>query len=235
MFRCNRDGMLEYSEITGMNPAKENEFNLDNEQNYLEENITYFIKPGRDNTGDTLRLAGERAKARGVNKIVLASTRGDTARLAAEHFDGTGIKLIVVPHQYGFRETQQFPKELIPELEQQGHRVHFGTDLLLTDDFYSMSTPSIMSTILRTFCQGIKVCHEILLMATDSGCVDIGEKVIVIAGTGRGADTAVVAIASSSKKLYELHVTEIICKPLETRSWAAGTKPTPDQGSQKTQ
>jgi tetratricopeptide (TPR) repeat protein len=57
----------------------------------LEEKIIYFEAPGRRNTEETLRLVAERAKARGINKIVLASTRGDTARLAAERFTGTGV------------------------------------------------------------------------------------------------------------------------------------------------
>jgi len=193
----------------------------------LEEKIIYFETPGRRNTEETLRLVAERAKARGISKIVLASTRGDTARLAAERFAGTGIKMVVVPHQYGFYGEQRFPVELVSYLEQQGHRVHFGTMLFHTDNFYGMRAPSVMATLLRTFCQGMKVCVEIILMAVDGGCVAAGEKVIAVTGTGRGADTAVIAIAAPSSKLNELHITEIICKPLETRSWpATATFPT---------
>jgi uncharacterized protein len=81
--------------------------------------------------------------------------------------------------------------------------------------------------ILRTFCQGMKVVHEILLMATNGGCVADGEKVIVVTGTGRGADTAVVAIAAPSTRLYDLHITEIICKPLQSQSWSITGEPTP--------
>jgi len=204
----------------------------------LEEKITYFETPGRDNTEDTLRLAAERARDRGISKIVLASTRGDTARLAIERFAGTNIKMVVVPHQYGFDETPRFPAELIPELEQKGHCFQSGTMLFHTDVFYGVRTPSVMATILRTFCQGIKVCFEIILIAVDGGRVAPGEKVIAVAGTGRGADTAVVAIAASSSKLSDLHITEIICKPLETRSWPAGSRPPadiirPDSASQQ--
>ena len=134
---------------------------------------------------------------------------------------GTGIKLVVVPHQYGFmRSGQAFPKDLIPELEQQGHRVYFGTMLFHTDDLYGTRIPAVMAMLLRTICQGMKVVHEILLMAANGGCVESGEKVIVITGTGRGADTAVVAIAAPSTRLFDLHITEIICKPLETKSWS---------------
>ncbi len=66
----------------------------------MEERITYFDTPGRENTEETLRLAVERARARGISKIVLASTRGDTARLAADYLAGANMKMVVVPHQY---------------------------------------------------------------------------------------------------------------------------------------
>ena len=191
----------------------------------MEEKITYFEKIGPENTEETLRLAAERAKARGITKIVLASTRGDTARLAAERLAGTGIKLVVVPHQIGFMGDRKFSEELVPELEQKGHRVHFGTMLFHTEGFYGINTPSVMAIVLRTICQGIKVCVEISLMATDGACIDPGEKIIAVAGTGRGADTAVVATAAPSTRLHELHITEIICKPLETKSWPAGARP----------
>jgi uncharacterized protein len=201
----------------------------------MKETIVYFEEPGQQNTQETLDLALARARARGIKKIVLASTRGETALLASNIFARAGIKMIVVPHQYGFRPGgQSFPEELIPELEQQGHRVYFGTMLFHTDDLYGTRVPSVLAMMLRTFCQGMKVIHEILLMATNGGCVTAGEKVIVIAGTGRGADTAVVAIAAPSNRLHELHITEIICKPLETHSWSLAERPAPPPEVKKT-
>jgi hypothetical protein len=200
-------------------------------RSFLEEQIVYFEKAGRRNTEDTLRLVAERARARGINKIVLASTRGNTARLAAEQFAGSEVKLVVIPHQYGFLETfgytQRFSPELVSELEQQGHRVHFGTMPFHTDDFYGTRVPQVMATLLRTFCQGMKVCVEIILMAVDGGHVPIGEEIVAVTGTGRGADTAVVAIAAPSTSLSDLHITEIICKPLQTKSWPAGATTRP--------
>jgi len=52
------------------------------------------------------------------------------------------------------------------------------------------------------------------MMACDGGCVDIGEKVIAVAGTGSGADTAVLATAAPSTKITSLRIHEIICKPI---------------------
>lgn len=191
----------------------------------MEDKITYFETFGMENTETTLRLALERAKARGINTIVLASTRGETARRACELYIGTGIKLVVVPHQYGFGESQRFPKELTAELEKKGHEVYFGTMLFHQDAFYGEKAPSLIATVLRTFCQGMKVCVEIILMAVNGGCVPAGEKVIAISGTGRGADTAIVATAAASNKFHDFHVTEIICKPLETRTRPIGEAP----------
>ena len=183
----------------------------------MEEKIIYFEKPGTENTDETLRISIERAKARGVRKIVLASTRGDTAKQAAGLLADSGIKMIVVPHQYGFMSGQHFPPELVKALEEKGHVVHFGTMLFHTDIFYGSNTPRIMANLLRTFCQGMKVVVEIIFMAADAGHLEQGEEVVVVTGTGRGADTAVVALASTSTKLQELHITEIICKPLQTK------------------
>jgi hypothetical protein len=182
----------------------------------MEEKIVYFEQPGIENTEATLKLAAERAKARGIKKIVVASTRGEVAKQAAKLWAKTGIKMVVVPHQFGFI-GMKFPPELVAELEKQGHTVHFGTMLFHTDHLYGMNTPTIMANLLRTFCQGMKVCVEILMMATDGGKVDVGEQVVVVSGSGRGADTAVVAIAASSTHLADLHITEIICKPFQTK------------------
>ena len=181
----------------------------------MEEKIVYFEKPGVGNTEETLRLAVERAQARGIKKIVLASTRGDTARLAAERLAGTGITMTVIPHQYSGGREQRFPLELKESLEKQGHHVHFATSLFATENLYGSPIPRVMAFLLRTFSQGMKVCVEMMLMVVDGGFVASGEQVIAISGSGRGADTAIVAIAASSRNLPDLHIMEIICKPLQ--------------------
>jgi hypothetical protein len=180
----------------------------------MEEKIIYFERPGNENTADVMRLVKERAQARRIKKVVVASTRGETARAAAKALEGTSLHLVVIPWQYGFRDTQPFPPELVAQLREKGHRVHFGTMLFHTEDLYGNRTPQVMANLLRIFGQGIKVCVEIIMMACDGGCVDVGEKAIVVAGTGAGADTAIVATASPSTKMTGLRVHEIICKPL---------------------
>ena len=103
------------------------------------------------NTEETLRLSIERCKARGINKMVLASTKGDTARIAAQKLAGTGITMVVIPHMYGFGPGQRFPQELVKDLQKQGHAVHFATNLFHTEELYGSSTPRVMAFLLRTF------------------------------------------------------------------------------------
>lgn len=191
----------------------------------MEKKIVYFEKPGPSNTEEALHLAIREAKERGLTKMLLASTRGVTARLAADMVAQTNIHLIVVPHQFGFTETQRFPGELVAQLRAAGHQVHFGTMLFHTEGFHGSGAPEGMAMVLRTVCQGLKVAVEIVLMTADAGLVTQGEEVVVVTGTGRGADTAVVALASTSNRLHDLHITEILCKPLATKSWARGTTP----------
>lgn len=180
----------------------------------MERTTVYFEELSPENTGATLSLALARAKALGVKRIVLASTTGATARAAMDHFAGQGIRLVVVPHQHGFREGKHpFPEELIAALRGAGHDVHFGTMLFHTSSLYGNDTPSVMANLLRCFSQGVKVCVEIVLMATDAGLLAPRERVIAVAGTARGADTALVMEAASSQHLKLLRVNELICKP----------------------
>ncbi len=193
----------------------------------IEKKIVYFEtgEPGHENTEVTLDLAVGEAQKRGITKIVLASTTGETAQMAAARVAGTGITLIVIPHQFGFTRSQRFPQDLVAELQQQGHRVHFGTMLFHTDNLYGSGTSEAMAIVLRTICQGMKVCVEIVLMAADGGLVAKGEEIIAVSGTHRGADTAVVALASTSRALHDLHITEVLCKPFQTKSYRRGALP----------
>ena len=181
----------------------------------MENKVIYFEGLGPENTDVTFRLVQERLKSLGVKKLVLASTTGATAGKAMDFFKGQDIKLIVVPHQYDFRRDKNpFPQELVETLRASGHQVHFGTMLFHTDDLYGTSIPTIMANLLRCFSQGVKVCFEIVLMTTDAGLLDSGERVIAVAGTGKGSDTALVVQAASTQHIRNLRINEIICKPL---------------------
>jgi hypothetical protein len=181
----------------------------------LESKTVYFEGMDPGNTDITFKLVQERARALQIKKIVLASTTGATARKAMDFFKDDGMQLIVVPHQWDFhRPVNLFPPELVKTLREAGHEVHFGTMLFHTDNLYGSTAPTLMANLLRCFSQGAKVCFEIVLMATDAGLLTSQERVIAIAGTGRGSDTAMVMQAASSQHFNKVRVNEILCKPL---------------------
>jgi hypothetical protein len=52
-------------------------------------------------------------------------------------------------------------------------------------------------------------------MALGAGLIPYGKDVIAIAGTGAGADTAVVVRPAHSRQFFETRVREVICKPTD--------------------
>jgi hypothetical protein len=50
-------------------------------------------------------------------------------------------------------------------------------------------------------------------MAADAGLVSAGDPCIAVAGTGRGADTAMVVTPVHAQQFFDLRVMEILAKP----------------------
>lgn len=185
----------------------------------MEGKIVYFENTGHENTEEVLRIAKERADELGIKTILVASTRGDAAARAVEVFEG--VKVVAVSHSAGFREpnTQQFTEENRKKVESKGGIIlttthaFAGVDRALRLKFNTIALSEIIANVLRIFGQGMKVVCEIAVMAADAGLVRTDEDVIVIAGTGRGADTAVVLKPVNSMNFFDLRVEEILCKP----------------------
>lgn len=179
----------------------------------------YFEKPGPRNTAQTLRIAKRRADDLGIGTVLVASTRGRTGAQAAEVFHG--YELIVVSHSTGFSEpnTQELTKENRVAIEAAGATVltcqhaFGGVNRAVRKKLGTYLTDEIIAYTLRTFGEGTKVCAEIALMSADAGLVSAGEPCIAVAGTGRGADTAVVLKPANAQQFFDLRVMEILAKP----------------------
>jgi hypothetical protein len=175
----------------------------------------YFKSGGKENTDSTLEIAKEYADNNNIENIVVASTTGFTATEAAKMFKDKN--LIIVTHVTGFKEDnqQQFPEELRKKLESQGVKVlttaHAmgGLNRLVED-----SVGSIIANTLRMFCQGVKVAVEIGAEAVDAGLIRTSEDAICIAGTGRGADTALVIEPANSRNLFDMRIKKVLAKPV---------------------
>lgn len=185
----------------------------------MESKTVYFANPGSENTEAVLRIARQRAEELGIKNIVVASTRGDTAVRAMDAFHG--LRVIVVSHVTGLREPnlQEFTEENRKIVESKGGVIltaahaFSGVSRALRTKFNTVTIGDIIANTLRVFGDGVKVACEIALMAADAGLVRTDEDVIAIAGTSRGADTAIVLRPVNSHDFFDLKVKEILCKP----------------------
>jgi hypothetical protein len=202
----------------------------------VKRSTVYFEKPGKENTGETLKVALEAAKERGIDTVLISSTSGWTALEALKVFEGSGLNLIIVTHQTGYRQpgVQLMPPETREKLEKAGAVVHTGTDVLTGGVEVGMSrqrpprtepqegrlpyivppVSTIVAHTLRLFSQGVKVCVEIAMMAADAGIIPVDKPVVSVAGSHAGADTAMVITPASSNRMRDMKLHEIIAKPL---------------------
>lgn len=184
-----------------------------------EKKIIYYPAPGEGNTEKTLKAAKARADELGIRNIVISSTRGGTGLAAAEVFKG--YNLVVVTHVAGFREPGkiEMSDETVEEIKKKGGKVlttvhaFGGVASAIQKKFDTLESGLLISNVLRMFGQGMKVTVETIIMAADAGLLPMDEDVVSIAGTGRGADTAIVAKPAHSSQMFDLFVKEIISKP----------------------
>jgi len=50
-------------------------------------------------------------------------------------------------------------------------------------------------------------------MATDAGLIPVNKDIVAIAGTGRGADTALRIKPANASRFFDLRIREVIAKP----------------------
>ena len=183
----------------------------------MEGQILYFERAGKRNTEATLRVSRQRAEDLGIRQIVVASTHGYTAKCAREVFDGLGVEIIAVSICAGFEEKGwTMSAEERAELERLQIKVLTCIHALGDDvnEALGTATPNrIVRETLYRFCQGMKVAVECALMAADAGLVDTSGEILSIAGTGEGADTAIVVKPAYTRKFGDLEIREILAKP----------------------
>jgi hypothetical protein len=168
----------------------------------------------------TLLSALKRADELGIRHLVVASTTGRTALALARELDHH-FDVVCVTHHAGFREygKSELSEETENRLAEQGIPVLRTTHLFAGVEraarlkFGGLGPAETIANTFRTFGEGTKVCVEIAVMALDAGLVPHGKDIIAIAGTGTGADTALVIRPAHSRQFFDTQVREIITKP----------------------
>ena len=189
----------------------------------VKRNTVYFDSVGKQNTDVVLKLAKEYAEAEGVRDIVVASTTGETGVKAAQMFKG--FNLVVVTHHVGFRElgVHELEEEFRRQILEHGAKILTSTHALSSVEravrkrFGTLQPLELIANALRLLGEGTKVCVEIVVMAADAGLIPVDKDVIAVAGTGRGADTALVIKPANASTFFDLKIRETIAKPRDFR------------------
>ncbi|RLI03235.1 hypothetical protein DRO31_02270 [Candidatus Bathyarchaeota archaeon] len=184
-----------------------------------EKKIIYYPEISEENTEKTLKAAKERADELDIKNIVVSSTRGGTALATLDVFKGYNV--VVVTHVAGFKEPGkiEMSDDTVAEIKKKGGKVlttvhaFGGVSSAIQKKFDTMESGLLIANVLRMFGQGMKVAFEIIYMAADAGLLPMDEDVISIAGTGKGADTAIVVKPAHSGDMFDLYTKEIIAKP----------------------
>jgi hypothetical protein len=168
----------------------------------------------------TLKAALARAGELHIKHLVVASTGGSTALELAKMLPANS-EAVCVTHHAGFGE---FGKNELPESVENKLAEH-GIPVLRTTHLFAgverairlkvggLGPAETIAFTYRTLGEGTKVAVEIAVMALDAGLIPYGKNIIAIAGTGSGADTAIVIRPAHSRQFFETRVREIICKP----------------------
>jgi len=185
----------------------------------IEKKTVYFREAGAKNTDLLLKIVKNYVEKEEINDIVVASTTGETGVKAAKIFKPRNV--VVVTHHFGFREPGKI--ELLEENKREiianGAKVFTGTHALssveraIRKDFGTLQVLEIIANVLRLMGEGTKVCVEITLMAADAGLIPVDRDVVAIAGTGRGADTALRIKPVSTARFFDLKIREVVAKP----------------------
>ena len=188
---------------------------------YHEKKVTWFKEAGETNTDALLDNVKEYLEKEKIKDVVVASTSGMTGAKASKILKGKNV--VVVTHAFGFKEPgnteleEQYKKEILSN----GAKIFTGTHVLssaeraIRRNFNTIQPLEVIANVLRLMGEGTKVCVEIVLMAADAGLIPVDKDVIAIAGTGRGADTALRIKPANAARFFDLKIREVLAKPTD--------------------
>ncbi len=189
------------------------------------ERVTYFSDTSkwRRNTAGVVDIVGKHVKSSRIRHVVMATNTGyvgaQFAPLAQANakVNFVGVKMApAIDKLYDVKWNARYGRAMGKagiKLACGTHALTGGVDRALQSQFEGFPPGAIMAHTLYLFSQGMKVCVEIIAMACDAGLLPEGAKVISCAGTGHGADTAIVATSAASANLFTMKIHRILAMP----------------------
>jgi hypothetical protein len=205
--------------------------------------VHYFEDCGPENTGAVIDAVTERVQEGDIQAIVVASMSGRTAIKVAQRLKAAGLKPKVICvtgppswEEYGYempllkakerRELGELGVQIVDRVEEPFRELTFRNWWLKkTIQVEREKADLFWMTLICVGGHGFRTAIEVIFMAVEARLIKEGERVIGIAGTGEGADSAVVLLATPFEDAVGLNpakrlkVQEILAMPKWT-TWA---------------
>jgi hypothetical protein len=146
----------------------------------MKERNTLYIKPGGKSTAHLVKAVAERFKEGDLSSVVVASTKGKTATKLGEMLKGMAQVVSVTEFTYSDDVKKTMKKLKMIPVE--------NADLPIQDR-------KEMREAFQIFGIGVKAALEVATIASEKNLVT--DKIVVVAGSKGGLDTALIVKPSS--------------------------------------
>jgi uncharacterized protein len=206
--------------------------------------VYFFEEPGEKNTDDVVNVISDRAKDGDIEAVVVASVSGGMAVKVAESLKALALETKVVcvtgPPSWQ-KDAPQYQFPLVAEKERKKLRslhvelvdqINEPFKPIVFRDWWKKKTLTVplpesdlfWMTLICVGGHGLRTAVEVTFMAVEAGSVRTGQRVIGVAGTNRGLDSAIVLKATKfdyavgRRPSKRMKVEEILAMPKQT-SW----------------
>jgi len=183
--------------------------------------IVYFKNPGPHNTDSVIAATKERVREGDIKHVIVASISGQTALKVAEELKSLSVSVVCVSgfpgwvtiHDIEYPFVRGKVREALEKLkvvivDRMPSSLSDTLDYGLARYGYTPASWTIAETLVSVGGYGLKTAVEAILMATDCGAVPPYKDVISMAGSDKGADTAIVARSTYSTHMFSGTATE---------------------------
>jgi hypothetical protein len=203
--------------------------------------VHFFESPGEENTNQVIKATLDRAEEGDIDAVIVASISGNTSVKVAEQLRkrGLNIKVVCISGPQSWKKYPQYKFPLIKEKEREKMdelRIQIVNWIeepfkpITFRNWWEEKTVEVLRpasdlfwmTLICVGGHGFRTAVEVVFMSVEAKAIEEGDKVVSIAGTGSGADTAIVmkasrfedAVGVSPEKRMKTH--EILAMPKET-------------------
>ena len=206
--------------------------------------VHFFEDVGEENTNEVIEAVAKRAREGDIEAVIVASIWGRTAVKLAENLKESGLKLRAVCVS-GPPSWQQYPEYKFPLIKEKERKKLDALEVQVVDwieepfkpltfrNWWEKKTIEMRRpesdlfwmTLICVGGHGLRTAVEVVFMAVEAGVIRVSQRVVGVAGTGEGADSAVVMKASRFEDAVgpdpgkRLKIEEILAMPKQT-TWA---------------